>query len=222
MKVHALVFELVPAAVLILATIFPIPASADRGHSGPALRQMQAPGPMHAPRPGGGGVDGHGHGHMHGVPFPPPHRRFVPGYPSYGYALPYSYGSSYGLPYFYDSPDPAPAPPASYSTVYVAAPPAVPPALRVVDLATGRYELQGDGVYAPYTWVWIPNAPAAPPAPEPPPPPPAAPPAPPVATAPTPARPNQLYRWVDADGVVHLTDIPETVPAQFRKPVGRN
>jgi hypothetical protein len=55
--------------------------------------------------------------------------------------------------------------------------------------------------------VWIPNPP--------PPPPPAAPPAPPLADD-APARPSQLYRWVDEQGVVHLTDRLDTVPRQYR------
>jgi hypothetical protein len=39
----------------------------------------------------------------------------------------------------------------------------------VVQYANGRYELHGDGIYTPYQWVWIPNAPLLPPMPPPPP-----------------------------------------------------
>ena len=38
--------------------------------------------------------------------------------------------------------------------------------------------------------------------------------------APSPRR-SQLYRWVDDQGVVNLTDNPESVPPQYRKPAAR-
>jgi hypothetical protein len=43
------------------------------------------------------------------------------------------------------------------------------PQPTVVQYPNGRYELRGDGVYVPYQWVWIPNAPMIPPVPPPPP-----------------------------------------------------
>jgi hypothetical protein len=97
------------------------------------------------------------------------------------------------------------------------------PQQDVVQFATGRYELRGDGVSTPYTWVWIPNPPTAPPPTAPPPAAPTAPPreAPP-ATGPSssprqPAtRAGQLYRWVDAQGVVYWTDRLDAVPEQYR------
>jgi len=65
-------------------------------------------------------------------------------------------------------------------------------------------------VTIPYNWVWIPNPPAGPPAP-----------------APSPtasgsgdqssARRSKLYRWIDEQGVVHMTNNVEAVPEPFRK-----
>lgn len=66
------------------------------------------------------------------------------------------------------------------------------PTVTVVQYATGRWELRGDGVTVPYYWVWIPAAVVvAPPPPPvaPPPPPPAAPPPPPPAAPPAPPPP---------------------------------
>lgn len=39
----------------------------------------------------------------------------------------------------------------------------VAPAPTVVQYPHGRYELRGDGVTTPYSWVWIPNPPPPPP-----------------------------------------------------------
>lgn len=55
---------------------------------------------------------------------------------------------------------PAYSPPVYAQPVSVAPPPA---RQQVVQYSTGRYVLQGDGVVAPYRWVWIPNPPAGPP-----------------------------------------------------------
>jgi hypothetical protein len=102
-------------------------------------------------------------------------------------------------------------PPMSY---YPAAPTA-PPGPRVVEFPTGHYELRGDGMGTPYTWVWIPNPPSAPPGP---PPAPTAPPAPtsgPVAKpAPTPN--GAIYRWTDDNGVTTITDDINKVPDRYR------
>lgn len=90
--------------------------------------------------------------------------------------------------------------------------PAPPPPPTVVEYATGRYELRGDGVTVPYTWQWVANVPP------PPPPPPAAPPAP-VAAPPAekkPARQAHLYRWVDDQNVVYWTDNLESIPEEYR------
>jgi hypothetical protein len=146
-------------------------------------------------------------------------------------------GGGYAVPYvadqgdYYEPPAPVIAEPAepapNYTQVVVYAPPASPPAVAtapavaparpsVVDFPEGRYELRGDGISTPYTWVWIPNPPAAPPAP-----PPlgggAASPAP----QPSPARRSQLYRWLDDQGVVHLTDRLESVPEEYRQQLKR-
>lgn len=132
----------------------------------------------------------------------------------------------YGAPVYYPPPayyPPVYAPPA----VYVPPAPAPPPTPSVFQYPHGRYELRGDGVRTPYTWVWIPN------------PPPAAPPAPPGeppreqppsgngSVAPThqirlypgngsPPQPIRLYRWTDEQGVVHWTDRPDAVPQRYR------
>jgi hypothetical protein len=149
----------------------------------------------------------HGHGHHHGF-----HNRFFyyPYYPIYSapsvvvsnpvvvYTPPV-----YAAPQYY-------APPVAYSA------PAAPSVPRVVEYPGGRYELRGDGVSTPYSWVWIPDPPAAPP------PPPA--PAPPASTAPEPslalrvAGPRAVaYRWTDESGVTTWTDSLEKVPARFRE-----
>ena len=147
----------------------------------------------------------------------------------YGSSLGYDYGSSggYDPPIAYAPPPayaPAPAygsvPPVPFSTTTFGA---APTRSSVIEFPTGRYELRGDGISTPYAWVWIPN----------PPPPPESTPGWPTSTradalpppapseAPSPRRP-QLYRWVDEQGVVHLTDNAESVPPQYRKPAARS
>jgi Domain of unknown function (DUF4124) len=108
------------------------------------------------------------------------------GYPDYGYSAPGS--SDYAPPPVYGSP--------AGGSVSVAP---APPTPSVVQFPNGRYELRGDGISTPYTWVWISNPPQAPPA---------APPAPPGE--------QQFYRWTDEQGVVHLTNEPDAVPAKYR------
>lgn len=123
----------------------------------------------------------------------------------------YAAPAYYPPPAYYDSPvsydpetvygpPPAPVPP-----------PEPPPMPSVVEYPNGRYELRGDGVTTPFTWVWIPN---------PPPPPPPAPPAPPAGAPsggdPSPARRTELYRWVDEQGVAHWTDRLDWVPERYR------
>jgi hypothetical protein len=126
------------------------------------------------------------------------------GYPGY-------FGDrGYYPPAYYDSPPSYYYPPVSRQVTITPAPPPMP---SVIEHPTGRYELRGDGVTTPYTWVWIPNPPAAPP----PPPPPSAdgpsPSARPTKSAPS---PSVLYRWTDGEGVVHWTDNSNTVPARYR------
>ena len=115
------------------------------------------------------------------------------------------------------SPPAYPTSPAVYDpsvarTVSIAPP--LPPMPSVVEYPSGRYELRGDGMTTPYTWVWVPNPPPFPP-PEsasggP------ASPGPSTSGGPAPARHSQLYRWTDAQGVEYWTARWETVPEQYR------
>ena len=176
-------------------------------------------GTLPGPRPAVNVHPGFGQGFHH-------HRFFRPffpfgivaGGPAVVYAAPYYYPSDYYPPPYYDPPVySAPAtysPPVSYappptSTVSVApAPPSSPPPPSVVEFSSGRYELRGDGVTTPYTWVWIPNPPTSPPVPA------AGP-----STGRAPTRAGQLYRWTDAQGVVYWTDRLDAVPEQYRSKV---
>jgi hypothetical protein len=81
------------------------------------------------------------------------------------------------------------------------------PMPNVIQYATGRYELRGDGLAIPYTWVWIPNPPPAPPSS-----------APTGAIVPGDSPPShgQIFRWTDSQGVLHMTDRWESVPPQYR------
>ena len=90
-------------------------------------------------------------------------------------------------------------PPAAYAPPPAASPPPPPSEPRVVEFDSGRYELRGDGMREPYTWVWVPRAPTAPPG-----------------QASAHRRPATVYRWTDERGVTTLTDDPNKVPAQFR------
>jgi len=139
--------------------------------------------------------------------------------PSIVYAAPYYYPPPvYYPPPYYDPPVySAPvtySPPVSYapapnSTVSVA------PTPNVVQFSTGRYELRGDGMSTPYTWVWIPNPPTSPPVPA----------RDPGTNEPNrgsgrvPPRAGQLYRWTDAQGVIYWTDRLDAVPEQYRSKV---
>ena len=106
----------------------------------------------------------------------------------------------------YVSPTVYVTPPAALAAPAVAAP--APPS--VVEFPTGRYELRGDGVATPYSWVWIPNPPAAPPAATLPPDEPRSPPA--TVTA---AR-SPVYRFTDDEGTVIWTNQVERVPEPLR------
>lgn len=149
-------------------------------------------------------------------PFPPKppfshphHHRFVSVWPSvFAYTSPIV---SYDPPAYYDPP-----PVYNRMPVYDPVPPIPPSTPGTVEYPTGRYELRGDGVTTPYTWVWIPNPP-------PPPPPPATPQVEPPASPETPAPPDQtpslhtrLYHWTDEQGVIHLTDVWDSVPARYQ------
>jgi hypothetical protein len=157
----------------------------------------------------------HGFRHHHGFNhhgFHHKHHGFRPFSP-WGVVTLYAPPLYYGAPAYYP-------PPAYYTPGYI--PPAVygapaggaPSTPSVIQHPNGRYELRGDGVTTPYTWVWIPNPPQAPPPAAPP----AAPPAGPSGSddPPSPTRYSKLYRWTDEQGVVHWTDRPAGVPPQHR------
>jgi len=172
-------------------------------------------GTLPGPRPAVNLHPGFGHG-FHNHKFFRPFFPFgiVAAAPAVVYAAPYYYPPPYYDPPVYSAPTMY-SPPVSYappptSTVSVApAPPSAPPSPTVVEFATGRYELRGDGVSTPYTWVWIPNPPTSPPV---------------AAGEPrtnsgsgrAPTRAGQLYRWTDAQGVVYWTDRLDAVPEQYR------
>jgi len=137
-------------------------------------------------------------------------------------ALVYAAPSVYYAPPVYVEPPVSYRAPVSYGPPVSYAPPQSPtvsvapaPMPNVVQFSTGRYELRGDGLSIPYTWVWIPNAPTAPP--------PAATPSPSTrpmeettAGRPSTPRRSQLYRWTDAQGAEHWTDRLDAVPEQYR------
>jgi hypothetical protein len=99
---------------------------------------------------------------------PPVYYTSVP--PTYAYAPAPAYAYAPPPPAAVAPPPPAVAPPPASVTP----PPAASPTGGVIYYPHGRYELRGDGVTQPYSWVWIPNPP---PPPAPPQEPPAAPPA---------------------------------------------
>lgn len=76
--------------------------------------------------------------------------------PRIGYPTSIAYGSPYAPPPAYAAP-----PPAAYAPPPPSAPPQqdAEPLQREVVFPSGRYVLRGDGINAPYTWVWIPNPP---------------------------------------------------------------
>jgi hypothetical protein len=112
-------------------------------------------------------------------------------------------------PVYYVPPVVYQAPPAYY-------PPPAPAMQRVIEYATGRYELHGDGVVTPYEWAWIPNPPPAPPAP-------VEPPSVAAARAPVPSTPGsrEAFRWTDDNGVTTWTDRVDKIPEQYRTQVQR-
>ena len=226
--------SVVIVSAILLASIAIVPASAHgRGSFGGSGGGFNPGGGFQGFNPRGG-FQGFNPGHA--GRFTPPrfskHGRFFPhhrfdrsfakgGYFIGAYGAPFYYGSTLGGPLLYDTYVNAPAPVSSAPPVYVSlvipgasnAVPAVPARPSVIEYPEGRYELRGDGMSTPYNWVWIPNPPAAPP--------------PPTAPAPSsgdrsPVRRSQLYRWVDEQGVIHLTDNADIVPEQFRKQAKRN
>lgn len=169
----------------------------------------------------------------------------VPWYGWPGYGWPYFYGSAlssdpaaYRAPVAYSpAPAPASAAPAVYSVnIYNPAPAAAQPATQpavyeplsavpipstpppapqgVVEYEGGRYELRGDGMTTAYRWVWIPNPPPGPPgassmrAPE--------------SGELAPARRGTVYRWLDDQGALHMTDRWQSVPQRYREQAKQN
>src|SRR6266850_4568099 len=158
---------------------------------------------------------------VHPRPFVQPrpfvHRPFV-----HGGTVIYSAPPVYYAPptYYYDPPPTyyVPPPAAYYPPAATAPPTGAALTPGVIEYPHGRYELHGDGVNAPYTWVWIPNPPSSPPPAAPTAPPaPAAPPEPSASNGAPAARPSgPLYRWTDEQGAVHWTDRIDAVPEQYR------
>ena len=223
-------------AVVMVSAILPASiaiAPADAGGAVGGSRGFNSRGGFQGFNPGGGfqgfnpggGFQGFNPGDA-GRSFTPP--RFSKGGRATGghligaYGAPLYYGSTLGEPLLYDTSVYAPAPVYTAPPVYVpvvvpiasSALPAAPARPGVIEFPEGRYELRGDGVSIPYTWVWIPNPPAAPPASS-------SPPTAPSSSDRSPVRKSQLYRWVDEQGVTHLTDNADAVPEQFRKEAKR-
>jgi len=152
----------------------------------------------------------------------------------YGDSAYYGGAPAYSAPVVY-SPTPASAPPIVYSVnIYNPTPaaqpvtqpavyeppavspgPAAPPAPQgVVEYEGGRYELRGDGMTTAYRWVWIPDPPPGPPG--------ASSLRAPASAELAPARRGTIYRWVDDQGVLHMTDRWPMVPHRYREQAKQN
>jgi len=193
------------AGLVLMASLAPTQVLAWQQHQDPALLNK---GPIAPPS------------FVHPRPFVA--RPFVRGVVIYS-APPVYDAPSYAPPAYYVPPPTYYVPPATYYPPAAYAPPsggtvAVAPTPNVINYRNGRYELRGDGMATPYTWVWIPNPPSSPPpaSTEPAPPPPAAPTAPSASDGASAARPGTLFRWTDDAGVVHWTDRLDAVPEQYR------
>jgi hypothetical protein len=197
---------------------------------GLAIAATLAPGVALAQR---GGMGAHSGSHHHVGPGSGASRSFVhhpfgARSPIIVYAPPFWYDDTAGPyypPYYpttgYD-PSSAYAPTTAYSptpggTISLGSPPPMP---SVIEYPTGRFELRGDGITVPYRWVWVPKPPSAPP-PAPPSGAPTAPSAPPAARDQEPAGRSTVYRWTDAQGVLHLTDRLDQVPDKYRAQANR-
>ena len=219
-------FAVVTVSVVLLLSVAIAPAGAQgRGGFG-GSRGFNPAGGFQGFNPRGG-FQGFNPGHTarsmpprfskHGHFFPHQRSFVTGGYVIGAYGAPLYYDSTLGDSLVYDRAAYAPAPVYAAPPVYVPfvshAVPAAPARPSVIEFPEGRYELRGDGMAIPYNWVWIPNPPVAPPA----------------VTSPTasgsgdraPTRRGQLYRWVDEQGVMHLTDNADTVPEEFRKQAKR-
>jgi hypothetical protein len=190
--------------LLILATAAGVAAdSRVRGHGGMSVTGRHRAPALHKQR-----FD-HQHGLPHrgrgfGVVVPAPIVVYTP--PLFAASI-----AAYTAPPYAPPPVIYHPPPVGYRPAPRFAQPAPAPLPRIVQHATGRYELRGDGIGAPYNWVWIPN----------PPPPPSAPPAGTPSGASTsrdalPVR-EQVYQWVDDQGVAHWTNRVDRVPRRYRE-----
>ena len=155
-------------------------------------------------------------------PRPFVHRPFYGGSVIYSAPPVYYYAPSYPPPAYYDPPTSYVPPSTYYPSSAYAAPSGgtatVTATPGVVEYPHGRYELHGDGVAAPYTWVWIPKPPTSAP--------PETIPAPPAPTAPPESAPSKgtsesrpsgpLYRWTDEQGAVNWTDRFDAIPERYR------
>ena len=198
---------------LLVSLATPTGAAADsrvRGHGAPTFgARHQAP-TIHAHR------FNHHRGFRHhvgglGVVIAAPIVVYTP--PVFAAPITASIPPPYAPPVIYSAPPPVVSvPPVVYSAppTWAERPPA--PLPRVVQHPHGRYELRGDGVGTPYTWVWIPN----PPPPPPPPPPAATPNGAPTSRGALPAR-EQVYQWVDDQGVANWTNRVDRVPRRYRE-----
>jgi hypothetical protein len=159
----------------------------------------------------------------HVGPHPFARHRFVPLGVIGGSAIAFSSTTVYSPPIGYAAPSPYTTgayadngwgnydSPAVYTAPAVGAAPA--PMANVIQYSTGRYELRGDGLAIPYTWVWIPNPPPAPPSA-----------VPMGAVVPGDSAPSHghVYVWTDTQGVLHMTDRWESVPPQYRPQAKQN
>ena len=207
------------ALMLVVVASSPLPARAGGGVGGGPGMGGHAFSPPIVPhgffgRPNIPSANRHAGGVRPGFPrpFPPRHNREYAPFVGWGgaavYAVPYAPYPDYA---FSDSGyyDPVVGSSIGVTSMQAAPAPPPPPApiQNVVEYATGRYELRGDGMAVPYTWVWIPNPPPAPPSGPPPP-----------GSAPASASSGhgKLYRWTDAQGVLHITDRLQAVPPEYR------
>jgi len=209
--------------VVLLSQAIPVEAGQGGGMPGHGGGGGHSPAPPIVPHGffGFAHIPNGGNNHFPAHPFPF-RRRFypyIPVGPSVVYSVPYVTSGDYYPSDYYGS--------GSYDSGYYGsgsyAPPVEPGGAismsaqpgstpNVVQFSTGRYELRGDGLTVPYAWVWIPNPPTAPPTGMPGMMPPGM-----GSFAMPPAGRDRLYRWTDAQGVLHVTDSLDAVPPKYRK-----
>ncbi len=225
MKPHRVVLAF-STGVVGLALLAPITALAAGGHGGHGGGPMVSGARPAAPFPNSpsGSPQGGVHPgrplrfHHNFQPFVCCQGATVWGFPRYYGGPAYYLPPSYYDPTYASAPAyPAPAysTPSVYGSISLAPTPQALP--DVIEYPNGRYELRGDGLTAPYIWVWVPKPPPPPPAPAAPPPAPPSPPEPSSSRDSLPSRPVQVYRWTDEQGGVHWTDRLEVVPTRYRQ-----